>query len=64
MVSFIEEDLDMVHHLYNDTLVVTLKVGEYQVKRILIDQGSSCDIMYVRCYRCYKELGLHQDDLE
>ncbi|KAF5934245.1 hypothetical protein HYC85_030416 [Camellia sinensis] len=51
----------MVQHPYNDALIVTLKIGECQVRRILIDQGSSCEIMYVRCY---KEFGLHRDDLE
>ncbi|GMP72477.1 hypothetical protein CsSME_00030506 [Camellia sinensis var. sinensis] len=51
----------MVQHPHNDALVVSLQVGECQVKRILIDQDSSCDIMYVRCY---KELGLHLDNLE
>ncbi|XP_028058314.1 uncharacterized protein LOC114262149 [Camellia sinensis] len=45
MVTFTEADLGMVQHPHNDALVVTLKIGEYQV-------------------RCYKELGLHQDDLE
>ncbi|CAL5392905.1 unnamed protein product [Camellia sinensis] len=61
MVSFTEADLDMVQHPHNDALVVTLKIGKCHVRRILIDQDSSCDIMYVRCY---KELGLHQDNLK
>ena len=61
MITFTEADLEMVQHPHNDALVVSLQVGECQVKRILIDQGSSCDIMYVKCY---KELGLHPDDLE
>lgn len=61
VVSFTEADLEMVQHPYNGALVVSLQVGECQVKRILIDQGSSCDIMYVRCYR---ELALHPDDME
>lgn len=60
-MSFTEADLEMVQHPHNDALVVSLQVGECQVKRILIDQGSSCDIMYARCY---KELGLHPDDME
>ncbi|XP_028080286.1 uncharacterized protein LOC114281893 [Camellia sinensis] len=51
----------MVHHPPNDVLVVTLKVRDCQARHILIDQGNSCDIMYVRCY---KELGLHKDDLK
>ncbi|XP_028056588.1 uncharacterized protein LOC114260634 [Camellia sinensis] len=61
VVSFTEADLDMVQHPHIDALVITLKIGECQVRRILVDQGSSCNIMYVRCY---KELGLHLDDLE
>ncbi|XP_028102551.1 uncharacterized protein LOC114301784 [Camellia sinensis] len=38
MVSFTEADLDMVQHPNNDDLVVSLKIGECQIKRILIDQ--------------------------
>ncbi|XP_028065033.1 uncharacterized protein LOC114268122 [Camellia sinensis] len=45
MVSFTEADLDMVQHPHNNALVITLKIGDCQV-------------------RCYKELGLHPDDLE
>ena len=60
-MSFTEDDLEMVQYPHNDALVISLQIGECQVKRILIDQGSSCDIMYVRCY---KELGLHPDDIE
>ncbi|CAL5430092.1 unnamed protein product [Camellia sinensis] len=61
VVSFSEADLEMVQHPHNDALVVFLQVGECQVRCILIDQGSSCDIMYVRCY---KELSLHPYDME
>lgn len=51
----------MEQHPYNDALVVTLKIGDFQVRRILVDQGSSYDIMYVRYY---KEIGLCKDDIE
>ncbi|XP_028069929.1 uncharacterized protein LOC114272433 [Camellia sinensis] len=51
----------MVQHSHNDALVVILKDRDCQVRLILIDQGISCHIMYVRCY---KEFGLHKDDLE
>ncbi|XP_028104906.1 uncharacterized protein LOC114303929 [Camellia sinensis] len=61
MVSFIEADLDVVQHPHNDALVITLKIKECQVRHILANQGSSCDIMYVRCY---KELDLHPNDLK
>ncbi|XP_028106970.1 uncharacterized protein LOC114306011 [Camellia sinensis] len=61
VVSFTEADLDMVQHPHNDALVIMLQIGKCQVRCILVDQGSSCDIMYVRCY---KEFGLHLDNLE
>ncbi|XP_028065211.1 uncharacterized protein LOC114268276 [Camellia sinensis] len=61
MVSFTEANLDMVQHPHNDALVIILKIENYQVRRILVNQGSSCDIMYVRYY---KELDLHSDDLK
>ncbi|XP_028105053.1 uncharacterized protein LOC114304079 [Camellia sinensis] len=57
MVFFTKADLDVVQHPHNDAQVVTLKIGECQVRRILIDQGNSCDIMYVRCH---KEPGLYE----
>ncbi|XP_028120313.1 uncharacterized protein LOC114317745 [Camellia sinensis] len=56
MISVTEANLDIVLHPHNDALVVTLKIGDYQMKCILIDQGSTCHIMYVRCY---KELVLY-----
>ena len=43
-----------------DTLVVTLRIGGYDVKRVMVDQGSAAEIMYPDLY---KELGLKHDDL-
>ena len=31
---------------YDDALVVTLRIGGYDVKRVLVDQGSGAEIMY------------------
>ena len=61
MILFTDEDLDMVQHLHDDALVVTLKIRECHVRHILIDQSITYDIMYIRCY---KERDLHKDDLE
>ena len=36
---------------HDDTLVVTLRIGGYDVKRVIIDQGSAADIMYPDLYR-------------
>ena len=31
---------------YDDALVVTLRIGGYNVKRVLVDQGSGVEILY------------------
>ena len=33
-------------HLHNDTLVVSIWVGDYKTHRVLVDYGSSVDILY------------------
>ena len=45
---------------HNNALVVTLRIGGYDVKRVMIDQGSAVDIMYPDLY---KGLGLKPEDL-
>ena len=36
---------------HDDALVVTLKIGGYDVKRVMVDQGSGAKIMYLDLYR-------------
>ena len=45
---------------HNDALVVTLRIGGYNVKRVMVDQGSATEIMYPDLY---KRLGLKPEDL-
>ena len=45
---------------HDDALVVTLRIGGYDVKRVLVDQGSGAEIMYPNLY---KELNLRPEDL-
>ncbi|XP_028081328.1 uncharacterized protein LOC114282781 [Camellia sinensis] len=60
VISFSDKDLARLHCPHNDTLVVTLRVKNFDIKRILIDQGSSCEIMY---YETFKQLKLEDKDL-
>ena len=41
-------------------LVVTLRIGGYDVKRVMVDQGSAAEIMYPNLF---KGLGLKYEDL-
>ena len=45
---------------YNDVLVLSLRVQEYDMRRILIDPGSSSEIMYAGLF---DNLGLKKSDL-
>ncbi|KAL4644302.1 hypothetical protein ACB092_02G155500 [Castanea dentata] len=39
---------------HEDALVVTLRIGDYDVKRVMVDQGSGADIMYPDLFRGLK----------
>ena len=45
---------------YDDALVVIFRIGGYDVKRVMVDQGSAAKIMYPNLY---KGLGLKHEDL-
>ena len=45
---------------HNDALVVTLEIGGYNVKRVLVDQGNNVKIMYPDLF---KGLNLRSKDL-
>ena len=60
VVSFSDEDLADVQMPHNDPLVITLRFGDYDVRRVLVDQGSFAEIMYKGLY---EKLGLKEADL-
>ena len=45
---------------YNDALVVTNRINDFIVKRVLVDQGSGAEVMYPDLFR---GLGLKNEDL-
>ncbi|XP_050258924.1 uncharacterized protein LOC126703915 [Quercus robur] len=60
ILGFSDEDKVGIIQSHDDALVVTLRIGGYDVKRVIIDQGSAVDIMYPDLY---KGLGLKLEDL-
>ena len=46
VISFSDSDLKDVQLPHNDPLVVTLRIGNYDVQRVLIDQRSFVEVMY------------------
>ena len=59
-LSFSDEDKMGTIQPYDDVLVVTLRIGGYDVKRMMVDQGNGAKIMYPDLY---KWLNLKPEDL-
>ena len=60
VLSFSDADKEGTIQPHDDALVVTLRIGGYDVKRVMIDQGSAAEIMYPDLY---KGLGLKPENL-
>ena len=51
IIGFLEEGARRLHHPHNDALVVSVRVGDYNVHRMLVDNGSSADILYYLAFQ-------------
>ena len=60
VMGFSDEDKIGTIQPHDDTLVITLRIGGYDVKRVMVDQGSVAEIMYPDLYR---GLSLKAEDL-
>ena len=60
VLSFSDADKQGTIQPHDDALVVTLRIVGYNVKRVIVDQGSVAEIMYPVLY---KGLGLKPEDL-
>ncbi|XP_058189245.1 uncharacterized protein LOC131306833 [Rhododendron vialii] len=60
-ITFMERDLEHVQTPHSDALVVTVQIRVHDVKRVLIDQGSSAEVMY---YDLFKKVDLPEPALQ
>ena len=51
IIGFSEDDARRLHHPQDDTLVISIWVGDYNVHRMLVDNGSSADILYYPAFQ-------------
>ncbi|KAI3468952.1 hypothetical protein Pfo_025615 [Paulownia fortunei] len=55
MIQFRPHDMKGLQVLHNDALVVTTTVANFDVARIMVDTGSSIDVLF---YEAYKKMNL------
>ena len=60
VLGFSDKDKVGTIQPHDDALVVTLRIEGYDVKRVLVDQGSTVEVMYPDLY---KGLNLKPEDL-
>ncbi|XP_065630492.1 uncharacterized protein LOC136067940 [Quercus suber] len=60
ILGFLDEDKVGTIQPHDDALVITLRIEGYDVKRVMVDQGSAVEIIYPDLY---KGLNLKLDDL-
>ena len=60
IIGFLEEDARRIHHPHDDALVVSIRVGDYNTHRVLVDNGSSIDILY---YLAFQQMRIERERL-
>ena len=60
IIGFSEEGARRLHHPHDDALVVSLRVGDYNIHRVLVNNGSLADILY---YLTFQQMGINREQL-
>ncbi|XP_075636500.1 uncharacterized protein LOC142608693 [Castanea sativa] len=61
VLGFFDKDKEDMYQPHDDALVVTIRIGGYDVRRVLVDDGSGAEIMYLNLFNGLK---LREEDLE
>uniref|UniRef100_A0A2N9GJ69 Uncharacterized protein n=1 Tax=Fagus sylvatica TaxID=28930 RepID=A0A2N9GJ69_FAGSY len=60
IISFSEEDARGTHKPHDDALVITVNIAGFTTRRVMVDNGSSADILYLPAYQ---QMQLNKDTL-
>ena len=57
-IIFTNEDARRLHHPHDDAIIITLVIGNYTTRRVLIDNESSIDILY---YPTFQQMRINKE---
>ena len=57
-IIFSDEDARRLHHPHDDAIVITLIIAIYTTRRVLVDKGSSADILY---YLAFQQMRINKE---
>jgi len=60
VISFTKEDVRQVHHPHEDALVINLAIADFNTRRVLVDNGSSANILY---YPAFQQMRINREQL-
>ena len=60
IIGFSKEDARRLHHPHDDALVDNIQIEDYNMHRVLVDNGSSADILY---YPAFQQMGINRERL-
>ena len=57
-ITFMDEEARGLHHPHDDTIVTTLTIANYTIRRVLADNESSVDILY---YSAFQQMRINKE---
>ena len=58
IIRFSEEDARRLHHPYDNVLIVSIQVGDYNMHQVLVDNGSFANILY---YLAFQQMRIEKE---
>ena len=55
---FTDKEAERIHHPHDNAIVITLLIADYTTRKVLVDNGSSADILY---YSAFQQMRLGRD---
>ena len=59
-ITFTEDEAERIHHPNDDAIAISLLIADFTTRRVLVDNGSSADILH---FPAFQQMRLGRDHL-